>query len=416
MVNGSVTSRAFLISDGVFTELPTLGGVSAGGGLITNGRMVVGQSDANADGTAQHAFIWRDGMLTDMGTLGGARSLAWAANERGQVVGYAETGPGVEHAFLWDNGQLVDLGTLGGPASQALAINGVGQIVGWADTAEQNPARSAADQLSYIRHAVAWRDGQIIDLGTLGGRHSEATSINDNGDIVGWSNLPGDPRDDCADFIRRAVLWRDATFSQLGTTPGFESSFAVRINNVGIVLARAESRCRNPSRDAFVWENGTLTRLEPPMGSTYVSVGRTSINADGCIVAAALGGSSLGTANRYKEGQICEFLGLVDGGDTIDGLAGAIVVGDGGHVVSSAFFHGGIRGFLFSPRGAACPECSTVDRPSADGTNMDLSGANGNAAGRRPVGPGRSGCGVGMCLHVATLWLFLVAARVKRPR
>ena len=45
-------------------------------------------------------------------------------NEHGQI-----TGTSGKHAFIWINGRMRDLGTLGGKTSDAVAINDRGQIV-----------------------------------------------------------------------------------------------------------------------------------------------------------------------------------------------------------------------------------------------------------------------------------------------
>ena len=75
--------------------------------------------------------------MTDLGTLGGTTSYATAINDRGQVVGSAETTPGsyIQHGFLYSNGAMTDLNSLvpadslrGIAITDARAINEWGQI------------------------------------------------------------------------------------------------------------------------------------------------------------------------------------------------------------------------------------------------------------------------------------------------
>lgn len=71
--------------------------------------------------------------LTNLGTLGGATGIASAINDRGQIIGRADTAAGLTHAALFDPtgaGDNRDLGTLGGDRSRANAINAADQIVG----------------------------------------------------------------------------------------------------------------------------------------------------------------------------------------------------------------------------------------------------------------------------------------------
>lgn len=74
---------------------------------------------------------------------------------------------------------ITDLGTLG-YASYAYSINDSGQVVGWSNMIGQNGL--------YIQRAVLFQPGiGIVDLGSLTPTHpSAALSISNNGQIVGW--------------------------------------------------------------------------------------------------------------------------------------------------------------------------------------------------------------------------------------
>ena len=112
-------------------------------------------------------------------------------NDRGQAVGLGfkswDARDGAHRALLWERGRTRDLGSLGGRGSAATAINERGQIVGTSAT------RSGKD------HPFVWENGRMTDLGTLPGTtSSSAVAINDRGVIVGTS-IVGDNT--------RAVIW-----------------------------------------------------------------------------------------------------------------------------------------------------------------------------------------------------------------
>jgi probable HAF family extracellular repeat protein len=71
----------------------------------------------------------------------------------------------------------------------------------------------------------------VTDLGTLGGTYSRATSINDSGQVVGNSNIAGDPGNN----IHHAFLYSNGTMIDLGTMGG-TNSYANSINNLKQVV------------------------------------------------------------------------------------------------------------------------------------------------------------------------------------
>lgn len=176
-------------------------GALAGGGsfplAIDDRARVVGTS--RIDGGRQRMFLWRAAPMIDLGTLGGDQTglgVSFAidgdrrlSNTRGEVVGESQTATGDRHAFLWRDGQMTDLGTLGGSFSRAESINDRGQVVGLAETATGES------------HAFVWQDGHMVDLGAVTGGtgSSVATKITDTGHVIGTRTEP--------DGRVRAYLW-----------------------------------------------------------------------------------------------------------------------------------------------------------------------------------------------------------------
>src|SRR6266571_331270 len=103
----------------------------------------------------------------------------------------------LSHAFRWEDGVLTDLGTLpGGNFSGANAVNARGWIAGGSTTAEVDPLNTACgfQPLCPQFHGVLWKDGEIIDIGTLGeGLESNTTYVNNAGEVVGFSTINTSP-------------------------------------------------------------------------------------------------------------------------------------------------------------------------------------------------------------------------------
>jgi probable HAF family extracellular repeat protein len=123
---------------------------------LTSGGIVIGEADTSAadpycllypDCFVNHAFQWKNGALTDLDALPGTNSsFAFSINSRGWIAGYSQngvidplTGSPETEAVLWKNGKIINLGTLGGSSSGANAVNNGGQVVGGALNAIPDP-------------------------------------------------------------------------------------------------------------------------------------------------------------------------------------------------------------------------------------------------------------------------------------
>ncbi|TYK43825.1 hypothetical protein [Actinomadura decatromicini] len=158
---------------------------------INNHGVVAGHTYEVSPGHYVEAVTWAAAGTTAvvLQALGGAnlRSSANGINDRGAIVGYSQSGSGAPtnypfHATLWAPGTLAptDLGTLpGGDYSKANGVNAAGIAVG-----------TSATGTSGEQDAVLWRRGKngwrIVPLPQLGGGNSsEATAVDDDGDVVG---------------------------------------------------------------------------------------------------------------------------------------------------------------------------------------------------------------------------------------
>ena len=141
-----------------------------------------------------------------------------AINGKRQAAGWGTASPNLVdslasvHALFFDGAKCRDLGTLGGKNSQAFSLNADGQTVG------------VAQDASGSKSAFVWNRGKMRGLSTLpNGKYSAAYGINKAGDIVGVSAF---------DLLNNhAVMWHKGKITDLGVLPDGSGSFARAIND-----------------------------------------------------------------------------------------------------------------------------------------------------------------------------------------
>jgi len=260
-------------------EMADLGGLAPGfssdvswmspNGLIS-GEAQTGEVDPNG-GWTMHGTLWAHGQMIDLGTLdGGPISLTTSVNDSEEVVGFALNtipdaysmfGGNQTRAYRWKNGTMMDLGTLGGPDAMALRINQRGQITG-NSYVNLDPS---VDPCVVRTGGFLWENGTMTDLGGFGGTCTLVSDMNNRGQIVGGSFLEGDQ-------AQRAFLWQRGELTDLGTSGG-KSASAIAINNAGDVVGFQTVPPDDSLFHATLWTRGKIFDLGAlaPDGCSFAS-------------------------------------------------------------------------------------------------------------------------------------------------
>jgi len=244
---------------------------------------VVGAAD---NGSATHGFLWRNGTYTDLGSLAGSggASIAYVINNSTVIAGSSNGG---YLSFVWQNGVMTQLPFPPGIASTSVFdINNVGDIVG-------------ASATYFQEHAILWRAGEAIDLGTWpGGDRSFAWGINDSGTIVGEGNVPGG--------FWRALMWTVDNGTGNTTPSATLNAKPTRINVGGSVSVKASftDPDNGPWSYSLNWSDGNSTTGDvaiagkiPISPHIYTQAGNFAVQL---AVTDSLGANGTSTALQVK--------------------------------------------------------------------------------------------------------------------
>ena len=172
-----------------------------------NGQMEVLSADAHGEGVNNSglvvggyyydltfsAYRWENGLRS---LIGGVNTWAYRVNDHGDAVGFHDNYPDSIDAVLYPaGGSAVTLPGAGGYWTEAYSINNLGQVVGYAEVTAS------------FAHPALWISGTLSTLANLGGSGGVANDINDLGEIVGRLS---------PDSGYTAVLWQpDGTLVDL---------------------------------------------------------------------------------------------------------------------------------------------------------------------------------------------------------
>lgn len=261
---GCYPTHGFQWKNGTTTDLGVLpGGIGSQVNWISANGLIVGiadngQQDPLSGGPQLHGVLWQGGTMTDLGALfGGYDTWALSVNSRGEIAGEAYNtipdpnsmfGYGYQsRAFYWNNGVVRDLGTMGnGNDAAAGLINERGQVIGVAYTSSTPNAICADFSLfTFTTSSFLWdRKNGMKDIGGLGGTCTLASDLNNHGQIIGGSSLPGDT-------VMHPFVWNAATGMTDLLDPSDSSlSFAAAENDHGDIAGQS---CDRVTCYAVLW-------------------------------------------------------------------------------------------------------------------------------------------------------------------
>ena len=289
---------AFEWQNGILTNLGALPGprncsepFSVNDFGVVAGTSENGEVDPRTGGNATRAVVWKNGLIQDLGSLGGSQNIAFWINNSEQVVGWGEntvpdpfsmidslffaTPNGSQtRAVLWENGQVKDLGTLGGPDAIAGFINKSGQVAGSSYTsAIPNPVTGLppADPFLWEPPSPGFPKGRMIDLGGFGGANGFSNALNNNGQVIGGSSIASNPG--ACFFLNffpgcHPFLWESGKLIDLNTSSIGGSPLSADWFNDFAEIVGAAVFPKAPY-EAFLWRNGVVTDLGHLKGDCF---------------------------------------------------------------------------------------------------------------------------------------------------
>jgi probable HAF family extracellular repeat protein len=308
-----------------------VGGVS--GVVINDSGQYALSTSLEVDGASNSLYLSLSDELRSLPTLGGRVSSISDINNSGTVVGVSRTAEQVPHATVYLSGAIIDLGEIRGFPSAAAAINDYGVIVG--------EMRGDDSTIGFIMNGPE----HVMTLGSLGGRVTMPTDINNQGQVVGislsgkpWTTGPTDAP------AQEGFLWQNGVMVGIGSLGG-NTSNAFSINDLGQIVG--ETALSDGEFHAFIYDpNGGMRDL----GTSGMQSAAHSINNAGVVVGYAVDELGKWRAALFDESSEVQFLDqLIPSDSGWERLIRATDVNTQGQIAGVGLFAGEIRGFILTP-------------------------------------------------------------------
>ncbi len=328
-------------------------------------------------------------LVIDLGT--GSESKAWAINNEGQVVGDIKTSSGESRAFIFtdensndqvDYGEIQNIDTPESSESAGRDINDQGQVVGFLPPLSSQRAfmwdqdqgmeifrslgasaqgiNNDGDAVGFFKvppfnfHSIRWENGQANPLKTPVGNSSWATSINDSGSIVGYTDVFGGAS---RGFLLNGDNINDAV--DIGSLDAAIHTQAWDINNRSEVVGGSGSA-------AFLWSS-----FQPIQDLGSLGAGSSkafAINESTQVVGKSDNRAFLWEdLNNNKQSDPNEMVDLNDliPADSGWNLQEARDINEAGEIVGWGTLNGETRAFLLVPQESKSADLSviTIDSP-----------------------------------------------------
>ncbi len=326
------------------TDLGSLGGQECAATGLNNKGQIVGGADTARHGKGPefitNVFVWQGGRMRAVPGLDGSHAYVVAVNDAGQMAGAYSPDPlkaKFASALFTPNGRAKLLGgfpaTLHGYSlSQAEAVNAKGQVVGVSNN-----------------QAFLWGGGHLRALRPPPGfQESQAWSVNDRGQAAGKADRT------VAGAVRTHALFWDAGGrpTDLGVLPGYTDSIGRAINNRGQVTGWVGVTRGTPGRrlafhyQAFLWQNGRMRGLGsiPRIPDSKAA----ALNDKGQVVGNAYFKTDE-AALLWQGGKVYELNTLVPPHSGWK-LQNALGINARGQIIGNGIHNGIRRGFLLTPR------------------------------------------------------------------